>query len=61
MRDGGGPGIWQPQDEILKFQRCLDYFFLLNADANNTMQIVRGQGKTGKSGSYYLMALMSCK
>lgn len=45
MRDGGGPGIWQPQDEILKFQRCLVYFFLLNADANNTMQIVRGQKK----------------
>lgn len=45
MRDGGGPGIRQPQDEILKFQRCLVYFFLLNADANNTMQIVRGREK----------------
>lgn len=59
MRNGGGPGIRQTQDEILKFQRCLVYFFLLNADANNIMQIVRGRGKTGKSGSYYLMALMS--
>lgn len=59
MRNGGGPGIRQPQDEIFKFQRCLDYFFLLNADANNILQIVRGRGKTGKSGSHYLMALMS--
>lgn len=45
MRNGGRPSVRQPQDEILKLQRCLDYFFLVKADANNDMQIIRGQGQ----------------